>query len=269
MYRHENLGTTGTSSVNWLGNLTGMYSNLGEFDEARACCEEARRIADETGKPFDAGQAGQWYSHYLLMTGQPEDAARTLVATIKLIEENDLSFLSAWMSSWLGEAYTLMDDLAGAESALLSAVDTAERSGLQLSRCWSLARLASVYLEMGATDTGTDYAERALALSRESGSHWFEQISLRHLARALMLSGSDLEGEDQLRTAVQMAERMEAKPELAHCRRDLGNYYSRTGRPSDAARELNAAVELYRSLGMTFWLPETVSMLEKVRAARS
>ncbi|MHA1563818.1 MAG: AAA family ATPase, partial [Alphaproteobacteria bacterium] len=269
VYRHENLGTTGTSSVNWLGNLTGMYSNLGEFDEARACCEEARRIADETGKPFDAGQAGQWYSHYLLMIGQPEDAARTRVATIKLIEENDLSFLSAWMNSWLGEAYTLMDDLAGAETVLLSAADTAERSGLQLSRCWSLARLALVYLEMGATDTGTDYAERALALSRESGSHWFEQISLRHLARALMLSGSDLEGEDQLRAAVQMAERMEAKPELAHCRRDLGKYYSRIGRPSDAARELDAAVQLYRSLGMTFWLPETVSMLDKVCAAQS
>jgi tetratricopeptide (TPR) repeat protein len=247
-----------------------MHTNLGEFDKAKTYCEEARRIADETGKPFDASMSAIWYGHYLLTMGQPKEAIQALATSLNDIEEYNLDFFRTWANSWLGEAYALAGDLVRAESVLVSASDIAEQMGLRLSRIWSLARLSSVYLEMGEIRTGADYAEKALALSRESGCRWFEQISLRHFARARSLSGNSdtAEAVNQYRAAIELAEKLEARTELAHCRRELGNLYRRSERSLDATRELEAADELYRSLGMTFWVPETVSLLEEARAGQ-
>jgi len=124
-----------------------------------------------------------------------------------------------------------------------------------------------LYLDMGEIRSGADYAEKALTLSRESGGRWFEQISLRHLARARSLSGNGntADAANQFRAAIELAGKLDARPELAHCRRELGNLYSRSRQFSKAVPELEAAGEQYRSLGMTFWLPEMDSLLEEAR----
>jgi hypothetical protein len=44
------------------------------------------------------------------------------------------------------------------------------------------------------------------------------------------------------------------RPLLAHCHYGLGILYNRIGCPEQARAELSAAIELYRAMGMTFWL---------------
>ena len=44
------------------------------------------------------------------------------------------------------------------------------------------------------------------------------------------------------------------RPLLAHCHYGLGILYNRIGRPEQARIELSAAIELYRTMDMTFWL---------------
>jgi hypothetical protein len=46
------------------------------------------------------------------------------------------------------------------------------------------------------------------------------------------------------------------RPLQAHCRLGLGNLYLKSGRREAARAELSAAIELYRAMEMTFWLPE-------------
>ena len=54
------------------------------------------------------------------------------------------------------------------------------------------------------------------------------------------------------------------RPLQAHCHRGLGMLYAKIGRQEPARKELSATVELYRSMEMTFWLPQAEAMLAQV-----
>jgi hypothetical protein len=51
------------------------------------------------------------------------------------------------------------------------------------------------------------------------------------------------------------------RPLQAHCHRGLGTLYAKTGRQEQAHAALSAAIELYRAMDMTFWLPQTEAAL--------
>jgi len=56
----------------------------------------------------------------------------------------------------------------------------------------------------------------------------------------------------------------EARPLQAHCRLGLGNLYARLGRRDQARTALAGAPERYRTMEMTFWLPQAQAMLAQV-----
>ena len=45
------------------------------------------------------------------------------------------------------------------------------------------------------------------------------------------------------------------RPLQAHCHRGLGTLYAKTGQREQARTALSTAMELYREMAMTFWLP--------------
>ena len=51
----------------------------------------------------------------------------------------------------------------------------------------------------------------------------------------------------------------------AHCHRGLGTLCSQTGQAEQARAELSTAIDIYRDMEMTFWLPETEAALEEVQ----
>jgi hypothetical protein len=57
------------------------------------------------------------------------------------------------------------------------------------------------------------------------------------------------------------------RPLQAHCHLGLGTLYATTGEREQARTELAAAIDLYRAMDMTFWLPQTEAAL--VRAGCS
>jgi hypothetical protein len=44
----------------------------------------------------------------------------------------------------------------------------------------------------------------------------------------------------------------------------LGTLYTKTGRPEQGQAELFAAIDLYRAMDMTFWLPQAEAALAQV-----
>jgi hypothetical protein len=54
------------------------------------------------------------------------------------------------------------------------------------------------------------------------------------------------------------------RPLQAHCHRGLGTLYAATGQREQASTELSTAVEMYQSMDMTFWLPQTEAALAQV-----
>ena len=56
------------------------------------------------------------------------------------------------------------------------------------------------------------------------------------------------------------------RPLQAHCHRGLGMLYAQTGQRELARTALSAAIELYQTMAMTFWLPQTAATLAQVEA---
>ena len=46
------------------------------------------------------------------------------------------------------------------------------------------------------------------------------------------------------------------RPLAAHCHRGRGTLYAKIGHREQAHAELSTAIELYRAMAMTFWLPQ-------------
>jgi hypothetical protein len=64
--------------------------------------------------------------------------------------------------------------------------------------------------------------------------------------------------------AIALAEELGMRPLQAHCHRGLGTLYAAIGQQAHARRELSTAIELYRTMAMTFWLPQAEAALAQV-----
>jgi hypothetical protein len=70
--------------------------------------------------------------------------------------------------------------------------------------------------------------------------------------------------EAHYRQALALADELGMRPLLAHCHHSLGTLYATTGQREHAHAELAAAIELYRGMEMTFWLPQAEAALVQV-----
>ena len=68
--------------------------------------------------------------------------------------------------------------------------------------------------------------------------------------------------------ALALAEELGMRPLQAHCHRGLGTLYATTGQREQARTELSTAIEMYRAMEMTFWLPQTEAALAQVERVR-
>jgi hypothetical protein len=66
--------------------------------------------------------------------------------------------------------------------------------------------------------------------------------------------------------AIALTEGLGMRPLQAHCHRGLGTLYATIGQQVQARAGLSTAIEMYKSMDMTFWLPETEATLAQVDA---
>jgi len=64
--------------------------------------------------------------------------------------------------------------------------------------------------------------------------------------------------------ALALAEELGMRPLQAHCHHGLGRLYHQTGRAEPARAALSAAIDLYRAMDMTLWLPQAEAALAQV-----
>jgi tetratricopeptide (TPR) repeat protein len=127
--------------------------------------------------------------------------------------------------------------------------------------------LGEAQLLAGRLEEAHALAERALALAREYRERGQQAYTLRLLGDiAAQREPPEAEqAEAHYRQALALAEELGMRPLVAHCHRGLGMLYRGTGQQAQARTELLAAVTLYRTMEMTFWLPETEAALAEVQ----
>ena len=67
--------------------------------------------------------------------------------------------------------------------------------------------------------------------------------------------------EAHCRAALAVAKELGMRPLQAHCHLGVGKLYAESGRREEARAELSTAIALYRTMDMTFWLPQAEAVL--------
>jgi tetratricopeptide (TPR) repeat protein len=159
----------------------------------------------------------------------------------------------------LGHAYALSGRVAEALPLLEQAV--AEGGHTMWTTC-----LSEAYLLAGQIDKASTLAGHALALAHERKERGFQAWALR-LRGEIASQGGPPETESAeayYQHAVALAEELGMRPLQAHCHRGLGTLYRQTGRAALARAALSTAIEMYRVMDMTFWLPAVEAILAQV-----
>jgi tetratricopeptide (TPR) repeat protein len=119
---------------------------------------------------------------------------------------------------------------------------------------------------VGRIEEARQHAARALEISQAQQERGYEAYALRLLGE--ITAHGDLpavEPADQYyRQACTLADELGMRPLMAHCHLGLGKLYGKSGQVDEARAELSAAIELYRAMGMTFWLPQAEAALAQV-----
>jgi tetratricopeptide (TPR) repeat protein len=165
----------------------------------------------------------------------------------------------------LGLAYAVTGRLAEAILLLDQAVERAGRVDRRRETQW-MAYLSEAYLRAGRSDDAHATVERLLALGRARGERSTEAKG-QHLLGEIAMQCEPLQTEaagTYYRKALALAEALGMRPLQAHCHRGLGILYGTLGQQEPARRELSMAIEMYRTMAMTFWLPQAEAALAHV-----
>jgi tetratricopeptide (TPR) repeat protein len=107
---------------------------------------------------------------------------------------------------------------------------------------------------------------RGAAPARAHQERGSQAYALR-LVGAIAVQREPLEREQaeaRYRQALALAEELGMRPLQAHCHFGLGSLYRKIGWLEQAHAELSAAIELFRAMEMTFWLPLAEAGLAQV-----
>ena len=118
----------------------------------------------------------------------------------------------------------------------------------------------------GRLEEARTLAARALEHARTYQERGYEAYALRLLGEiAAHRDPPEVEeAEANYRQALALAEELGMRPLQAHCHLGLGTLYAKTGQREQAHAELSAAIEMYRAMEMTFWLPQAEAALAQV-----
>jgi len=264
--RHERFGHATLPAVSSRAWLAGCHAELGAFAEGRALGEEGLCLAEGVAQPGSLMIASRGLGLLLLRQGDLHRALPLLERAVSICQETSLPIFFPRIAAALGAAYTWAGRVADAVPLLTQALEqtTATERG-DVQACCLLA-LGEAHLQAGNLEEAHTLAKRALAFThthQERGNQAYALHLLGDIAARREPPERD-QAEAHYQQALALAEELDMRPLQAHCHRGLGTLYVTTGQREQARTALSMAIEMYRNMEMTFWLPETEAALAEV-----
>jgi class 3 adenylate cyclase/tetratricopeptide (TPR) repeat protein len=254
--QYESFGLNFHPAVTSRTLMAVCHAALGEFAEGITRRNEAVQIAEVVGHPVSLVFAYGQGSILSLIKGDMHQAIPRLEQALSVCHTKHIAFLYATTAVDLGYAYARVQ--RGTEALPLLEV----RGGFVRHPEW----LSESYLLVGRLEEAYTHATRALEES------CFEKLQGTQ-AQILRLFGDihtqreppqSAYAEAHYQQALTLANELGMRPLQAHCHRGLGTLYGQIGQAEQARAELLTAIEMYRDMEMTFWLPETETALVAV-----
>jgi len=239
---------------------------LGAFAEGRRHGEEALRLATLEGRGTSPISAHGYLGGLYLAQGDLEPAIRVWEQGLALCHASGNRDWLRGIMAGLGSAYALQGRVAEGRALLEEAISESISTGARWNHANQLTRLSEVCRLAGCYDEAWQHARQALDLAWQQQARGIEARALYQLGAVHAHAGPPdvTQAEIYYRQALVLAEELEMRPLMAHCHRGLGTLYATTGQQEQARIELSTAINLYRAMEMTFWLPATEAALAQV-----
>jgi tetratricopeptide (TPR) repeat protein len=263
---HERFGLPGLVSVQSRSFLVTCLAECGAFTEGSVPAEEGVRIAEAANHPYTRTHIYWSVGFQALRQGNLFHAIPTLERALALAQEAHLRLWGLIVAAPLGAAYTLAGRTTEALLLLEQTVAQAVAIGYMWDHALWVVWLSEAYLLAGRLAEASTQAQYAFEFSRAHQARGHEAYALRLLGE-IAARREPSEGElavAHYQQAITLAEALGMRPLQAHCHRGLGTQYATIGQQEQARVELSTAIEMYQSMEMTFWLPETQAALAQV-----
>jgi class 3 adenylate cyclase/DNA-binding winged helix-turn-helix (wHTH) protein/tetratricopeptide (TPR) repeat protein len=266
--RHELFGSITLPAVSSRAWLARCHAELGAFAEGRSLGEEGLRIAEAVDHPHSLMRASWGIGLLSLRQGDLCRALPLLERAMGLCQGADLPGLFLEMAVALGAAYTLAGRVADTVPLLTQAIEQTITTEMVGTQALCSLSLGEAQMLVGRLEEAQALAEQALALTRAHQERGNEAYALHLLGEvAAHRTPPDVNlAVTPYRQALVLAEELGMRPLQAHCHYGLGRLYAKTGRREQSRAELSTALEMYRSMEMVFWLPQTEAALAQMEA---
>jgi tetratricopeptide (TPR) repeat protein len=246
--------------------LAVCLAELGNFAEGRGMGEEAVRLAETIAQPYTIAAALMFVGIPYSRQGDIYKAIHVLERSLALCQSTSIPRVFPLTASILSATYALAGRTAEALPILDQTLERIATGSRMFFHALVLTELSEALLLVGRVDEASALAARLLELSRTYPGRGYQAHACRLLGDIAMRR--DPPDVDQAtahyRQALTLAEEMGMRPLQAHCHRGLGTLYAQTGRAEQARTALSAAIALYRSMDMTFWLSQVEVALAQV-----
>jgi len=249
--------------------LARTLSALGAFAEGRRHGEEALRLATLEGRGATPVIAHRSLGYLYLAKGDLEHAIRLLEQGLVLCRASSNRASLPEVVAGLGSAYALQGRLAEGRALVEEAISENIRTGRLVDHSRWVAWLSEVCRLAGRGEEAWQHASQALDLARQHKERGNEARALHQLG--VVYAHADppdvAPAEAYYQQALALAEALGMRPLVAHCHHGLGWLYGQTGRGEQARAALTTAIDLYRDMDMTFWLPQAEVALAQTGVA--
>jgi len=231
----ENWNATG-----YLGMLTFIKAELGDFRMAHKCCRKFQEIAETYEDDSHKARRAIYYTKLLLRSGRLSDVLDETARMIPLNQEIGQQLAVVFLLGLKANAQLLLGDTAGAEGSLAQAEEivAGEKriSPLMLSSYLSsqcllnLNRLGRAIVSGDAPkirqfrNSAFHYAKAGLKNSKRFAAE--RTKALRLMGECLWLSGKQAKAFSWWQRSVKEGEQLNARPELYRTYRELGKRLS-------------------------------------------
>jgi class 3 adenylate cyclase/tetratricopeptide (TPR) repeat protein len=263
---YERFGAPVFPGILCRGYVVECLAELGGFVEGAERGEEAVRLAEAVAQPNSMIIVLYGVGLCYRRQGLLQNAISMLERGLALAQSADIPFQFPMTASLLSAAYALAGRAAEALPLLDQMLERLATGRHMLRHTLVLTELSEACLLVGRVEEASALTARLLDLSHTHTGHGYQAHACRLLGEvARRREPSDIDqAASHYRQALTLAEAVGMRPLQAHCHRGLGMLYAKTGQREQARTALSTAMEMYRLMEMTFWLPQTEAALVQV-----
>ena len=237
-------------------------AQIGRFHETLRPGEEAIRIATERNYPLSIV-----FGHYAvgaaaLIRGDFDRAIAALEHALKICETAEIPVQRPLVVSGLAIAYAFVGRFDEAMRFLESTADRTTRvmdgetQQVPLGRALGMVWDVQTYMLAGRYSEAEIMARQALEVLGKS-QHRGSEAWLKYPLGGILARREpplSTQAEASYAEAITLAEQLGMRPVQAHCYFELSQVHAQSKNPEVARTEIKAANELYRDMGMRYWV---------------